>query len=67
MSELKRNADFARASSITATTPAAGIDQSQPWRTAEMQQAMERWDAAAEAGFDPYNHTGARVKKAHAA
>lgn len=67
MSELKRNPDFAGGTSARAPTSTAGIDESQPWRTADMQRAMERWDASAEAGFDPYNHVGTRAKKPQAA
>ena len=68
MSELKRNADFGVGSAAARTTPgAAGIDESQPWRTAEMQQAVERWNASAEAGFDPYNHVGTQARRSHAA
>jgi hypothetical protein len=68
MSELKRNADFASAGKTASATPsAAGIDDSQPWHTADMQQAMERWNAAADAGFDPYNHVGTLAKKTRAA
>ena len=68
MSDLKRSTDFATGSSPAKASPgAAGIDQSQPWRTADMQQALERWDASADAGFDPYNHVGSRAKKPHAA
>jgi len=67
MSELKRNTDFATATRAAAAPGAAGIDESQPWRTADMQQAMERWNSSAEAGFDPYNHVGSLAKKPHAA
>jgi hypothetical protein len=68
MSELKRNADFATGGNAAKASPsAAGIDDSQPWRTADMQQAMERWDASTEAGFDPYNHVGTLGKKTRAA
>jgi hypothetical protein len=68
MSELKRNADFANGSDAArAPSSAAGIDESQPWRTAEMQQAMERWAVSADAGFDPYNHVGTLAKKTRAA
>ncbi len=68
MSELKRNTDFAPGSNTAKATPsAAGIDESQPWRTADMQQAMERWDSSADAGFDPYNHVGIRAKTPYAA
>jgi hypothetical protein len=66
MSELKRNTDFAL-NGNRAATPAAGIDESQPWRTADMQQAMARWNSDAVAGFDPYNHVGAQVIKARVA
>jgi hypothetical protein len=67
MSELKRNMDFAAGSgSAAAKRSAAGIGESQPWRTAEMQQAIERWAVSAEAGFDPYNHVGTRAKKPNA-
>lgn len=66
MSELKRNMDFAAGSSPAMTSPnAAGIAESQPWRTTDMQQAMDLWSA--EAGFDPYNHVGTRAKKPYAA
>lgn len=66
MSELKRNTDFAAGNSSAAATPsAAGIAESQPWRTTDMQQAMDRWSA--EAGFDPYNHVGTLAKKPYAA
>ncbi len=66
MSELKRNTDFAAGGTTPTTRPAAiGIDVSQPWRTTDMQQAMDRWSA--EAGFDPYNHVGTRAKKPYAA
>ena len=68
MSELKRNTDFAAGSqAATTAAPAAGIDESQPWRTSQMQQAVERWAVSAEAGFDPYNHVGTRVRKSRAA
>lgn len=66
MSELKRNADFAQGHPAR-KTPAAGIDESQPWRTADMQQAMERWAVSADAGFDPYNHVGTSAIKPRAA
>jgi len=66
MSELKRNPDFAR-NSNPAAAPAAGIDESQPWRTADMQQAMARWNPDAVAGFDPYNHVGAQITKSRVA
>lgn len=65
MSELKRNTDFAAGGTPTAKPDAAGIEVSQPWRTTDMQQAMDLWSA--EAGFDPYNHVGARAKKPYAA
>lgn len=68
MSELKRNADFATGSDAAKAAPsAAGIDESQPWRTADMQQAMERWALSADAGFDPYNHVGTLAKNSRAA
>jgi hypothetical protein len=68
MSELKRNMDFAAGSNrATATPNAAGIDESQPWRAADMHLAMERWTGSADAGFDPYNHVGTQAKKSHAA
>jgi hypothetical protein len=68
MSELKRNTDFTASSGSAAATPAtAGIDESQPWRTADMQQAMERWTGSADAGFDPYNHVGTQARKSRAA
>ena len=68
MSELKRNTDFAAGDSAAkVTSRATGIDESQPWRTAEMQQSLERWAASPDAGFDPYNHVGNRAKKPHAA
>ena len=68
MSELKRNADFAARSLAAEAMPlATGIDQSQPWRTADMQKAMEHWDASADAGFDPYNHVGTQARKPQAA
>jgi hypothetical protein len=68
MSELKRNADFVAARTPARALPAAaGIDESQPWRTADMHRAMELWDESAVAGFDPYNHVGARTKKPQAA
>jgi len=66
MAELKRNADFARISN-PAAVPAAGIDESQPWRTADMQQAMARWNSDAVSGFDPYNHVGAQIIKSRVA
>lgn len=66
MSELKRNMDFAAGSHAAAPPPnVAGIAESQPWRTTDMQQAMDLWSA--EAGFDPYNHVGTRAKKPYAA
>jgi hypothetical protein len=66
MSELKRNTDFAASGNARTVKPAAaGIDVSQPWRTTDMQQAMDLWSA--EAGFDPYNHVGARAKKPYTA
>lgn len=66
MSELKRNTDFAAGGSpARAKANAAGIAESQPWRTTDMQQAMERWSA--DAGFDPYNHVGTQAKKPYAA
>lgn len=66
MSELKRNTDFATGKrAALAAPPAAGIDESQPWRT-DMQKAMDRWTSA-EPGFDPYNHVGNQAKKSHAA
>lgn len=68
MSELKRNSDFVAGRQPAEAAPAvAGIDESQPWRAAEMRQAMERWDASADAGFDPYNHVGSRARKPSAA
>jgi len=68
MSELKRNADFATGGNAAKASPsAAGIDDSQPWRTADMQQALQRWDTSADAGFDPYNHVGTQAKKTRAA
>jgi Tfp pilus assembly protein PilV len=68
MSELKRNTDFTAGNAAARTAQnAAGIDESQPWRTAEMQAEMERWAVSADAGFDPYNHVGNRAKKPHAA
>jgi hypothetical protein len=68
MSELKRNTDFAaRSLASKAMPPAAGIDESQPWRTADMHKAMEHWDASANAGFDPYNHVGTQARKPQAA
>jgi hypothetical protein len=65
MSELKRNTDFAAGRTPTVKPHAAGIEVSQPWRTTDMQQAMDLWSA--EAGFDPYNHVGARARKPYAA
>ena len=66
MSELKRNMDFATGShAVPAPLDKAGIAESQPWRTTDMQQAMDLWSA--EAGFDPYNHVGTRAKKPYAA
>ena len=68
MAELKRNTDFARTSTApAAASSAAGIDDSQPWRTADMQQAMARWNPDAGAGFDPYNHVGAQITKSRVA
>jgi hypothetical protein len=68
MSELKRNEDFARRGNATKVmTTTAGIDESQPWRTADMEQAMASWTGSAEAGFDPYNHVGAYARKPQAA
>lgn len=67
MSELKRNTDFATHSIPKAAPAVAGIDDSQPWRTAEMQQVMARWDATAASGFDPYNHVGAQVIRSRVA
>lgn len=68
MSELKRNPELAAGAPPARTLPApAGIDESQPWRTADMQRAMEHWEASGEAGFDPYNHVGTRARKPHAA
>lgn len=68
MSELKRNADFATGSGgAKPSAGAAGIDESQPWRTAEMRQALAGWDPAADAGFDPYNHVGTQARKSQAA
>jgi hypothetical protein len=68
MSELKRNTDFP-VNAATPQAPAArpGIEESQPWRTAEMQRAMEVWIGNPEAGGDPYNHVGARARKPRAA
>jgi hypothetical protein len=66
MSDLKRNMDFAAGNSAAMGSPnTAGIAESQPWRTTDMQQAMDLWSA--EAGFDPYNHVGTRAKKPYAA
>lgn len=66
MSELKRNTDFAKGSHPADAPPhAPGIAESQPWRTTDMQQAMDLWSS--EAGFDPYNHVGTRAKKPYAA
>ena len=65
MSELKRNTDFATGSTAAASASVAGIAESQPWRTTDMQQAMDRWSA--DAGFDPYNHVGTQAKKPYAA
>jgi hypothetical protein len=67
MSELKRSTDFATGTRASTAPAVAGIDESQPWRTADMQHAMERWDSSAEAGFDPYNHVGSLAKKPRAA
>jgi hypothetical protein len=68
MSELKRNADFhVNPATKPATVAAHGIDESQPWRAAEMQRAMEVWIGNPEAGGDPYNHVGARARKNRAA
>jgi hypothetical protein len=64
MSELKRNTDFAAGGSPARAANAADIAESQPWRTTDMQQAMERWSA--DAGFDPYNHVGTQAKKPYA-
>jgi hypothetical protein len=67
MAELKRNTDFARNSDPAAAPTAAGIDESQPWRTADMQQAMARWNVDAVSGFDPYNHVGTQIIKSRVA
>jgi hypothetical protein len=67
MAELKRNTDFARNSNPAVAPAAAGIDESQPWRTADMQQAMARWNSDAVAGFDPYNHVGTQVTRSRVA
>lgn len=68
MSELKRNVDFQIGPPPGRAQPAAaGIDESQPWRTADMQQALALWDASAEAGFDPYNHVGTQVIRSRVA
>jgi hypothetical protein len=68
MSELKRNTDFAVGVAAAKAMPtSAGIDESQPWRTADMQRAMASWTGLAEAGFDPYNHVGTLAKKSRVA
>jgi hypothetical protein len=68
MSELKRNTDFTTGRSAARVTPnATGIDESQPWRTADLLHAMENWTAFPNAGFDPYNHVGTLAKKTHTA
>jgi hypothetical protein len=68
MSELKRNTDFATGSSAVRITPnATGIDESQPWRTADWQHAAKNCTAVSNAGFDPYNHVGTLAKKTHGA
>jgi hypothetical protein len=65
MSELKRNTDFAASRSSAAGPPnPAHIGESRSWRT-DLQRAMDNWALSAAAGFDPYNHVGARAKKPH--
>jgi hypothetical protein len=66
MAEPNRNTDIAPGTAPAAPA-AAGIDESQPWRTADMQQAMARWNSEAVSGFDPYNHVGAQVIKSRVA
>lgn len=68
MPEPKRNTDFpVNAAPAPGTRTIPGIEESQPWRTADMQRALERWTGDAEAGFDPYNHVGSQALKPRAA